>query len=471
MWTVAFVLCLGNILVRGEDVDQYSQPFTVIELSETASPGFSILEKQKLNGSAHPPRAAGPKAPHPPMCSESAGIKATFKYVNTMVSLLVFVVGIVGNSALLKIIYANKCMRSGPNILIASLALGDLIHIVIDIPINAYRLMAEDWPFGVVLCKLVPFLQKTSVGITVLSLCALSVDRYRAVVSWNRIKGIGFSMWTAIEITLIWVISILLAVPEVVGFDMITMDYKDKHLRICLLHPMQTTAFMQFYKSVKDWWLFSFYFCMPLVWTAVFYTLMTRKMLRNTENALSSHTKQVLSNSVKHILQLPHVFCDDNFIISVCLFVFFKRWEVAKTVFCLVLVFALCWFPLYLSRILKLMLYDEKDPSRCQLLSMFLILDYFGLNMASLNSCINPIALYIVSKRFNRCFKACLCSWCLPLQAVSRDEVQSGLKSRVQDQASEQRCDIKTPQLTHTPEQENTSLCSQNSCTTGKNSL
>lgn len=38
--------------------------------------------------------------------------------------------------------------------------------------------MAEDWPFGVVLCKLVPFIQKTSVGVTVLSLCALSVDRY-----------------------------------------------------------------------------------------------------------------------------------------------------------------------------------------------------------------------------------------------------------------------------------------------------
>lgn len=52
-------------------------------------------------------------------------------------------------------------------------------------------------------------------------------------------------MWTAVEISLIWVISILLAVPEVVGFDMITMNYKDKHLRICLLHPMQTTPFMQ----------------------------------------------------------------------------------------------------------------------------------------------------------------------------------------------------------------------------------
>ncbi|KAM9851234.1 endothelin receptor type B [Aulostomus maculatus] len=407
MWTAALVLCLGTSLISGEA----SEPSSVIELYETASPGLVIIGKQKSNSSVVPPQAAGPNALQHPMCLESARIRDAFKYVNTVVSIVVFVVGIVGNSVLLKIIYINKSMRSGPNILFASLALGDLIHIVIDIPVNTYRLMAEDWPFGLVLCKLVPFIQKTSVGITVLSLCALSVDRYRAIVSWKRIKGIGVSMWTAIEITLIWVISIILAVPEAVAFDMISVDFKDKHLRICLLHPMQTTRFMQFYKSVKDWWLFGFYFCMPLAWTAVFYTLMARKMLRNAENTLSSHTKQ--------------------------------RREVAKTVFCLVIVFAICWLPLYLSRILKSTIYDEKDLNRCQLLSVFLILDYFGINMASLNSCINPIALYIVSKRFKRHFKACLCSW--RPQTVSRDE--SVLKCRTQDQASEQSSKVPKPSL------------------------
>lgn len=40
------------------------------------------------------------------------------------------------------------------------------------------QLIAEDWPFGVYVCKLMPFIQKASVGITVLSLCALSVDRW-----------------------------------------------------------------------------------------------------------------------------------------------------------------------------------------------------------------------------------------------------------------------------------------------------
>lgn len=134
MWTVALLLCLGNIFIRGEAGNQHSEPLAAVEPSATASPGFLMLEKQKSNGSIHPP-----KPQQPPMCFESAGIRGAFKYVNTAVSLLVFAVGIVGNSALLKIIYVNKCMRSGPNILIASLALGDLIHVVIDIPINAYR--------------------------------------------------------------------------------------------------------------------------------------------------------------------------------------------------------------------------------------------------------------------------------------------------------------------------------------------
>ncbi|XP_063048433.1 endothelin receptor type B-like [Engraulis encrasicolus] len=311
-------------------------------VSATSRPGGSSrypLANQNQNVSV--PRRPGPGArlPPPPMCTGPTEIRDTFKYINTVVSCLVFAVGLVGNSTLLRIIYKNKCMRNGPNILIASLALGDLLHIVIDIPINVYKLLAEDWPFGVGVCKLVPFIQKASVGITVLSLCALSIDRYRAVASWSRIKGIGVPKCTAIEIVLIWILSILLAVPEAVAFDMITMDYKGEHLRICLLHPMQKTHFMKLYKSAKDWWLFSFYFCMPLACTALFYTLMTCEMLRTKNGmriALNDHLKQ--------------------------------RREVAKTVFCLVLVFALCWLPLHLSRILKLTIYNEDDPNRCELL-------------------------------------------------------------------------------------------------------
>uniref|UniRef100_A0A8C4T2F2 Endothelin receptor type B-like n=2 Tax=Erpetoichthys calabaricus TaxID=27687 RepID=A0A8C4T2F2_ERPCA len=340
-----------------------------------------------------------PKLPFPPMCQKPTEIKHAFKYVNTVVSCLIFVMGIIGNSTLLRIIYKNKSMRNGPNVLIASLALGDLLYILIAIPINIFKLLAEDWPFGVYMCKLIPFIQKASVGITVLSLCALSIDRYRAVVSWSRVRGMGIPLWKAAEVTLIWAAAIVLAVPEAIAFDIMEMNYQGAKLRVCLLHPDQQSSFMMLYRNVKDWWLFGFYFCLPLACTGVFYTLMSCEMLRHRNGmqiALNDHMKQ--------------------------------RREVAKTVFCLVVIFALCWLPLHLSRLLKKNIYDETDPNRCELLSFLLVMDYTGINMASLNSCINPVALYFVSQKFKNCFQSCLCCWCQsrPRNVIPTDEKCSG---------------------------------------------
>ena len=66
-------------------------------------------------------------------------IKTAFKYVNSALGLVIFVVGVVGNGTLLRILYQNRAMRTGPNALMGSLALGDLIYITIDIPINIYK--------------------------------------------------------------------------------------------------------------------------------------------------------------------------------------------------------------------------------------------------------------------------------------------------------------------------------------------
>ncbi|XP_040037395.2 endothelin receptor type B isoform X1 [Gasterosteus aculeatus] len=332
-------------------------------------------------------RSAAARSRLPPRCLHATAIKNAFKYINTVLSCLIFAVGMVGNATLLRIICQNKSMRNGPNALIASLAVGDLIYIAIDIPINVYKLLAMRWPFagsvfGLFLCKLFPFLQKASVGITVLNLCALSVDRYRAVVSWSRVQGTGVPAVTALEIVAIWLLSALLAVPEAVGFDMVTFEYRNVTMTTCMLQPK--TPFMTFYRDAKDWWLFAFYFCVPLVCSAVFYGLMTCEMLRHQKGslriALSEHLKQ--------------------------------RRELAKAVFCLVLIFALCWFPLHLSRLLKRTAYKSHDAHRCQLLNFLLVLDYLGINMATINSCINPIILYFVSKKFKNCFKSCLCCWC-----------------------------------------------------------
>uniref|UniRef100_A0A0G2K2L7 Endothelin-1 receptor n=1 Tax=Rattus norvegicus TaxID=10116 RepID=A0A0G2K2L7_RAT len=423
MGVLCFLASFWLALVGGaiaDNAERYSANLSSHVEDFTPFPG---TEFDFLGTTLRPPNLALPSngSMHG-YCPQQTKITTAFKYINTVISCTIFIVGMVGNATLLRIIYQNKCMRNGPNALIASLALGDLIYVVIDLPINVFKwhwewnqgprihqtcvlplscspqpptvcslfrmeLLAGRWPFdhndfGVFLCKLFPFLQKSSVGITVLNLCALSVDRYRAVASWSRVQGIGIPLITAIEIVSIWILSFILAIPEAIGFVMVPFEYKGEQHRTCMLNA--TTKFMEFYQDVKDWWLFGFYFCMPLVCTAIFYTLMTCEMLNRRNGslriALSEHLKQ--------------------------------RREVAKTVFCLVVIFALCWFPLHLSRILKKTVYDEMDKNRCELLSFLLLMDYIGINLATMNSCINPIALYFVSKKFKNCFQSCLCCCC-----------------------------------------------------------
>lgn len=82
----------------------------------------------------------------PPSCLQTTSIKTVFKYVNTVLSCLIFTVGVIGNITLLRIIYQYKGMRKGPNALIASLALGDLIYIAIDLPINVYKVNIQEPP-------------------------------------------------------------------------------------------------------------------------------------------------------------------------------------------------------------------------------------------------------------------------------------------------------------------------------------
>ncbi|XP_072319192.1 endothelin receptor type Aa [Eucyclogobius newberryi] len=400
---LALIACMvASGICQINQVEEEERPHPLsLEYSTLQSPSFHATTANPSSARPAVQKVVSPSngtemkklKPHP-ACITPTQINVNFKYINTIISIVVFVVGLVGNATLLRIIYQNKCMRNGPNALIASLALGDLMYLTIEKPINVFKLLESRWPFaetffGLFLCKLVPFVQKASVGITVLNLCALSVDRYRAVASWSRVQGVGVPLFTVVEIVSIWLFSLLLAVPEAVGFDIVPFHYRNQTFHTCMLNP--TSDFMTFYKDAKDWWLFGFYFCVPLACTAIFYTLMTLEMLTHRNGslriALSEHLKQ--------------------------------RREVAKAVFCLVLIFALCWFPLHLSRILKKVVYYPNDESRCEFFNFLLVLDYVGINLATINSCINPIILYFVSKKFKNCFKSCLCCWCYSDNQVS----------------------------------------------------
>lgn len=120
-------------LTLSEGLSPEPKAATLASSHSSSSSSSSLVSE---NGSVH----ARPLPP-PPKCLRRTSMKLVFKYVNIVLSCVIFVVGVVGNATLLRIIFLHKNMRNGPNALIASLALGDLIYIAIDIPIHIYKVI------------------------------------------------------------------------------------------------------------------------------------------------------------------------------------------------------------------------------------------------------------------------------------------------------------------------------------------
>lgn len=90
---------------------------------------------------------------------------------------VISVSGLIGNITLIKTFCSAKSIRNVPNLFMSSLALGDVLLLVTCAPVDASRYLSEEWLFGRVGCKVIPFIQLTSVGVSVFTLTALSADR------------------------------------------------------------------------------------------------------------------------------------------------------------------------------------------------------------------------------------------------------------------------------------------------------
>ena len=81
-----------------------------------------------------------------------AGYEAVIRVVVPVVFSLIAVLGFVGNLFVIIVVVANLQMRSTTNTLIISLAVADLLFIVICVPFTAVSYAIPVWPFGTAWC-------------------------------------------------------------------------------------------------------------------------------------------------------------------------------------------------------------------------------------------------------------------------------------------------------------------------------
>lgn len=144
------------------------------------------------------------------------------KVAKTTAYSLLFLMSVTGNSFILWVIHRDKRLRSTTNILVANMAVSDLL-----IPLFAiqgevlnmhclYTSKALNNIFGLGLCKLVNFFREMSIVVSIYSCIFIAIDRYFAVV--YPLKR-GFSK-TRLKYIIpgIWIFALMVSTPNLYKF-------------------------------------------------------------------------------------------------------------------------------------------------------------------------------------------------------------------------------------------------------------
>ncbi|XP_013777242.1 neuropeptide CCHamide-1 receptor-like [Limulus polyphemus] len=301
-------------------------------------------------------------------------------YIVPLVFAVIFLVGVIGNSTLIWVFLRNKVMRSVPNTFLVSLAAGDLTVLLFAVPFIGTIYTFESWPYGEFVCKLSEFLRDLSVGVTVLSLAALSVDRYVAVIKpLHKQRDERQKIMSITVVVVIWVISIGLAIPSAYFSFIYEMLAGGEVIKICYPFPPELG---HWYPRATVLVKFLVLYVIPLVVISVFYTLMAQHLLLST--------RQNVIKNASHTRQLE------------------ARHKVAWTVLSLAVIFCICFFPSHLF-MLWFYFYSDSWNAYNDFWHAWKIVGYV---LTFANSCLNPVALYCVSSVFRNYFQRYLFCCC-----------------------------------------------------------
>ncbi|XP_028668509.1 prosaposin receptor GPR37-like [Erpetoichthys calabaricus] len=320
------------------------------------------------------------KNPFYPLTDESYGA-----YAIMCLSVIIFVVGIIGNIAIMCIVCHNYYMRSISNSLLANLAFWDFTNIFFCLPLVIFHELTKKWLLGELSCKIIPYVEVASLGVTTFTLCALCIDRFRAATNVQMYyEMIENCTSTTAKLAVIWIGALLLALPEVVLRQLVKEDPDPSGsiaercvVKISPDLPDTIYVLALTYDGARLWWYFGCYFCLPTLFT-IGSSLITARKIRKAEKACPRGNK-------KQIQLESQMNC---------------------TVVALTILYGFCIIPENICNIVTVYLstgVPKQTMDLLYLISQFLLFFKSG---------VTPVLLFCLCKPFSRAFVECCCCCC-----------------------------------------------------------
>lgn len=298
----------------------------------------------------------------------------------TAAYLLIFVISTIGNLLVIVVMVKDRRLRAVViNQFIVSMAIADLLtslfNMTVEIWIHIKKIAGQevvwfDGVGGIVLCKVIVFVQGLSIACSVLTLAAIAVNRFFAVfypLRMNFTKSLS-----TITIGIIWFVSFAAASPMLYAMKV----FKD--VRGNLYCMEQWSPAFDNESSHRNYTIFllTLLYVLPLAAITVLYTAVVRKVWKR---------------------QVPGNITAPNQLVELV-----TKKRVLRMLITVVIVFGLCWLPYYTYLSLSFI------GNGCPPVNVM----FLGLFLGHANSAINPCIYAIFNKECRSSFmsvhRACL---------------------------------------------------------------
>ncbi|XP_069139265.1 pyrokinin-1 receptor-like [Argopecten irradians] len=132
----------------------------------------------------------------------------------TVVNAVIFITGVVGNIIVIIVVIKVRDMRTTTNYFLVNLSIADLLVLLICQPSALLEFYAKDrWYIGPTMCKAIPLLENAVVHASVLTILAITTERFNAICFPLR-RSLKFTASVVVKVTgVIWMLSFVTSMP------------------------------------------------------------------------------------------------------------------------------------------------------------------------------------------------------------------------------------------------------------------
>ncbi|NWW65334.1 GPR83 protein, partial [Ifrita kowaldi] len=244
--------------------------------------------------------------------SQSATVKALLIVAYSFI----IVFSLFGNVLVCHVVIKTKRVHSATSLFIVNLAVADIMITLLNTPFTLARFVNSTWIFGKGMCHVSRFAQYCSLHVSALTLTAIAVDRHQVIM--HPLKPRISTGKGVIYISVIWIMASCFSLPHAIYQKLFTFEYSEDVTR-CLCLPDFPEPADLFWKYL-DLTTFILLYVLPLVIISAAYTTVAKKLwLRNVIGDVTTEQYFVLRK---------------------------KNKKTIKMLLLVVILFAVCWFPL-----------------------------------------------------------------------------------------------------------------------------